>query len=365
MTDVPAIPILNLYYLLAYAWERLDAKERTAEAGRIAGPDATDHLAGALVVAVERLFRQGFPRGYTERAEDTNRIAGRVDMGESVRRLLLRQAKAHCRFDEFLADIPPNRILRATLARVAGAENAVRSDTRQRARELLKRFSEVRPIQLDGGAFRALQMHRHWNDARFALILCELLVRHWLAEERPGSDRMPDYFRDERRMARLFEDFVLRFYHRETGGRFKVTREQVHWACAADESGEQEAIQRLLPVMKTDVSLASRDEHIVVECKYYTKILTSAGYPDSAELRRKLRGDHVRQVYAYLGNLRHRHPEKKLSGLLLYAQSEPIPTGTVYLKDGLNITVAALDLNRPWPDIHAELLNWVGACQSR
>ena|GEM_PF-934758 len=356
----PAIPILNLYYLLAYAWDCLEAQERPAAASHDGdGPDAAGHLASVLVAAVARLFRQGFPRGYVERSEDASRVSGRVDMGESLRRLLLRQAKAHCRHDEFAADIPPNRILRATLEWIARSGESVSGDTRRQAGRLLDRFPEVRREPLNAAMFRTLSMNRHWKDARLALTLCLLLARRFTGDERLGRGLLPDYRRDERRMAVLFERFVHNFYRREAKGFFRsIGRQRIPWDLA-DDAESREAASRLLPGMETDVSLVSETSHVVVECKYCSHILAGRSFGgDGTEGR--LRGDHFRQIYAYLANLRRQNPGRRLSGLLLYAQSEPFEPGTIALRDGVSVTVAPLDLYRRWPDIRRDLLRWVG-----
>ena len=113
------IPIENLYYLLCYAYDKLpDQKITSVDAEHC--PDS-NLLGLALARSINQLKKRGLERQYLERVEETSRLQGRVLLHESKKRLIDRQGRMVCEFDELSIDCLSNRILKA------GCELALRS----------------------------------------------------------------------------------------------------------------------------------------------------------------------------------------------------------------------------------------------
>src|SRR5262245_45540968 len=112
------IPIGNLYYLLCYAWNRLDERD-FVEVDALPRQDLPTLLAQILINGFKRLLRQGIDRAYIADSRDTQSPKGKIDLAESLKRgLLLRNAVA-CVVDELSHDVLHNRIIRTTLYRLA------------------------------------------------------------------------------------------------------------------------------------------------------------------------------------------------------------------------------------------------------
>src|SRR5438046_1597339 len=99
-----SIPIANIYYMLCYAWNKLDEREIINVSGR-ESTELVDLFARVLISGTNHILKDGLDRGYQPFSEETNCLRGRIDFGVSVKRLLFQQAKAFCHFDELSHDV--------------------------------------------------------------------------------------------------------------------------------------------------------------------------------------------------------------------------------------------------------------------
>src|SRR5690349_8133849 len=106
------IPIRNLYYLLCYAWDRLEEGE-LVDAGVEGQKEAADLFAHVLDNGVRHVMRRGMDRGYKLHEETIGGVRGRIDLNVTIRRQLHVRARTHCWFDELSHDVEQNRILKA------------------------------------------------------------------------------------------------------------------------------------------------------------------------------------------------------------------------------------------------------------
>lgn len=82
------IAIRNVYYLLLYAWDRLD-EGRMATIDAEPDTDLVDLLASVLVRGVDDLLRRGLDRGYLLDADDISGIRGKFDVSATIKANLL------------------------------------------------------------------------------------------------------------------------------------------------------------------------------------------------------------------------------------------------------------------------------------
>ena len=242
------IPIGNLYYLLCYAWNRLDERD-FVEIEALPRQDLPNLLARILVDGVKRLLRQGIDRIYIAHTQDSQNPKGKINITDSLKRgLLLRNAVA-CVVDELSHDVLHNRIIRTTLHRLASTAE-VDPGLRHELRMLEKQLDDVSFVALRAEHFARVQLHRNNAFYRFLLHVCELCFFALLADERHGEYRFKDFVRDEARMRKVFQDFVYNFYRIEQK-HFAVSSERFDW----DTSYVDEKALALMPEMATDVCL--------------------------------------------------------------------------------------------------------------
>jgi 5-methylcytosine-specific restriction enzyme subunit McrC len=285
------IPVRNLYYLLAYAWERLPESIEN-ELGLEKCPDAINLLATLLVQQVQRLARRGLEKTYLSQLECGTRISGRIALTETIS-LQARQSQQVCfEPDEISHDILSNQIMKSTLCRLLKS-NQLSDGLRDDAWRASDRLPGVDVIRLTSGLFKELRFHRNNRHYRFAIDICQLL--HGLCipdSSKRGEQRVRflDILEDETRMSELFEKFVLNFariHFPEVRAGSQILRWQGTWAESAGD---------FLPQMRTDVTLQFQNRRVILDCKYYREALKSGqGKP-------KLHPDNLYQLMAYLQN---------------------------------------------------------------
>lgn len=337
------IPIQNIYYLLSYAWDLLEeADDLAVEAEDL--PQVTDLLARLLIVGTQRLLQRGIDRGYLPQTDVLSTLRGRVDFGSSVRRLLLEQCKAKCDFEEFLPDLLHNRILKATIQALAGAEGLA-SRQRQDLHILLRRMDGISPLRLRKAHFTEVRLHRNNAHYRLPMHVCELIHDNLLVNEQEGQRNFRNFLRDKRQMATLFERFVANFYQKETA--WKVTsQEKIHWDSTPNA---------LLPQMNADAVLRSPGRTVIVECKFYQETLQSGRWDKST-----LRSHHLYQLMTYMQNLRRNSCDDcQLEGIIIYPAVNALLCEDLVLA-GNQIRVCTVDLDKDWKQVSKQMKEIVG-----
>ena len=143
-----------LIRMLAVAWDL-----RVAE-GELTALDTQRHDLLELLIRLfaDRLLaavRRGMPRRYVTHEEDLALLRGRLDVKRQFTHLVVRPDRLACRYDELSEDTPLNRVLKATVTRLAGRARSAANF--RRLAELTARFEFVRdssnplrePVRLD------------------------------------------------------------------------------------------------------------------------------------------------------------------------------------------------------------------------
>jgi len=339
-----AIPVQNIYYLLSYAWDRLEAREKV-KADVEDATEIIDLFARVLCTALKQLSRVGLHRGYVEHRDEIRTIRGRVCITETLNILGFKRGRLVCDYDELTHNILPNQILKATLRLMnrASAESAVRD----RITEQLRYFHDVSDIRLDGSAFSRVVLHRNNRLYGFLMDVCQIVWRNLLPNERTGRWEFRSFLQNPKTMGLLFEHFVRNFfkYHRNEIG-FDVGRENIKWTWTALDS----VSEGMLPQMATDIVLRNSTRKLLFECKFAS--ITKNNQFESS----RLISGHLYQLNAYLTHLPGTEENEKCEAILLYP-SDGIDYRLRYQSEKRRIQVRTIDLNRKWQLIHNELLN--------
>jgi 5-methylcytosine-specific restriction enzyme subunit McrC len=337
------IPIQNIYYLLCYAWNKLVERDIVDVKG-IETTQLFDLFAKVLINGTSRLLKMGIDRGYVLQNDEIVGIKGKLDLSLSLKKNLFRKAKAQCQFDELSHNVLHNQILKSTIYQLANVDQLA-YELKERLFDLYQRFHEVEEIQLNKTVFRRIQLHQNNSFYEFLLKVCELVIDNLLPSEQKGQSKFQDFMRDERQMAKLFEEFVRNFFRLEQS-HFRVYREDILW----DVSDGDEASKNFLPKMQTDISLESGDKKIIIDTKYYREALGE--HYD----KEKIKSQNLSQMFSYLMNLdRTKNINKDCAGILLY----PTVTRELDLNvtiQGHQISFKTINLNQEWQGIEKDLL---------
>ncbi|MBL9114620.1 MAG: hypothetical protein JNJ83_06395 [Verrucomicrobiaceae bacterium] len=335
-----AIPILNLYYLLTYAWDQYQPGE-AREIGAEDCPDVENLFAVMLSGGLRQLARRGMDRDYIPHTEETSRLRGKLHLMESVRRQTPLAGRMICSFDDLSSDVLHNQILKSTALSLLKRDELTQ-ENRKELRHALEPLAQVREIRLSGQMFRRVQLHRNNRIYRFLLGLCELVQRLVMPADHRGGERIVDLLRDEVIMHSLFEKFVRNFAVRHCHDA-TVGAKAVQWSVEAEDS----ALARL-PVMFTDITLDWPDRKLIVDCKYYAEAMSSHHGAS------KLKSENLYQLLAYLKNQSELPDWESVEGLLIYP-TNGASFDLKYRLLGNPVRAATLDLNQPWEAIHKQL----------
>ncbi len=338
------IPVQNIYFLLAYAWDRI-GQGKTVDLGSENIKELVDLFAKVLNDGVFRLISHGLDREYFTVHEDIQGIRGKLDFATTVKRNLLLNGKAHCSFDELSYDVPQNQILKATLRRLTQIDSLDKKE-KQRSERLYRKLGAVSDVRFTAKKFHTVRIHRNNRFYRFLLHICQIIHENLLVNETLGTVQFLDFRESEQKMGKVFEDFVRNFYKRNTD--YQVRAPKIDWYGAKGTDHDL----KYLPKMQTDVVLKSSERTIIIDTKFYSKPL--AQWRDE-----KVMSDNLYQIFAYVTNWTTKISADVPEGWLLYAAVDREFDFRFELS-GRKFRVCTINLNQEWRKIERDLLSLVG-----
>jgi 5-methylcytosine-specific restriction enzyme subunit McrC len=337
------IPIQNIYYLLCYAWNSLD------ESGRISVSidDKTsllDLFAKVLIGGSRQLLKSGIDRNYISETAEISGIKGKLEIAQTFKNNLLIQQKTICTFDEFSANILPNRILVSTILRLLKTGN-VDDVLKRELRNLQRRFAGIEPVGLHHAIFKNVPFHRNNRIYNFLMNVCEIIYDSTFPSETEGRFTFADFTRDDAKMNRLFENFVRNFYAIEQKEFSIVKRENIEWNFT---NVSEESLQ-YLPQMQTDITLENSERKIIIDAKFYRETMTL--HYD----RERIKSANLYQLFSYLLNQETEVLKtKNAAGILLYPTIDE-EYDLQFTYHAHDIYIRTVNLNQNWREIAARL----------
>jgi len=333
------IPVQNIYYMLAYAFQVLNengykdiATEQFDNVGEL--------CAAILAKGVSIQLKRGLGKEYVSQTEPLSSLRGKIDIAESIKTQSVLRKQLVCTYDDFTVNSYMNRILKSTM------ELLIRSDIskvrKKELRKLLVFFGDVDSIDVHDINW-GLQYNRNNQSYRMLISICYLVVKGLLQTNTAGTTKLMDFL-DEQRMCRLYEKFILEYYRKEHP-EVKASASQIHWQLDDDFGA-------MLPVMQSDIMLSKGSATLIIDAKYYGHT-TQSQYGVNT-----LHSGNLYQIFTYVKNKDAEYGDQPhtVSGMLLYAQTdEVVQPNHVYHMSGNKITVRTLDLNLPFSDIAKQL----------
>lgn len=329
------IPIQNIYYLLCYAWNKLEERD-LVEVSAEKSPNLLNLLARVLLNGTKTLLKRGLEQQYLTEIGIYQGIKGKIEVGQSLQKNLFAKGSAVCEYDELSVDILPNQILKTILQNLYKTEG-LEVNLRHEIKSVIWRMNKVSEILITEGIFKQVRIHRNNSFYDFLLNVSELIHQNLLPNQEKGYFKFKDFLRDERQMARVFEEFIRNFYKIEVP-EIKVYREDLRWKMSGENG-------TFLPKMQTDISIKIGGRKLIVDAKYYTETLQKYY---NAE---KIHSQHLYQLFAYLKNQENLQAE----GILIYPTTEK-SLSFVYTHEGHKIRIETLNLKQDWRGIKDDLV---------
>jgi 5-methylcytosine-specific restriction enzyme subunit McrC len=250
----PKIPLDNLFFLLDPLAPAPAAPDRAAA---VPGDEVLDFLAGQLACRLAARSAAGLHRGYRERREGGPFLHGRLDVPAQLREAPGRKEQLHCLFDDFTADVPCNRVLRATVDFLL-ASPLLGDGVRAALRGCLRGLEGVQAALPGPGEWERLAAARLPADYTPLLDLCRLLLDGVGPIEDPGPTPAPAFLLD---MERVWERHVTRAVVDATAGSGAGVSVQVAESVGRDDRGRP-------VVMRPDVTVAQGGGTVIVDAKW-------------------------------------------------------------------------------------------------
>ena len=333
------IPVQNIYYMLAYAFQVLNENGyKNIETEQF---DNVGELCAAILSkGVSLQLKRGLGKEYVSETEPLSSLRGKIDIAESIKTQSMLRKQLVCTYDDFTVNSYMNRIIKSTM------ELLIRSDiTKARKKELRKLlvfFGEVEPLNVYDINWQ-LQYNRNNQSYRMLISVCYLVVKGLLQSNTSGGPKLMDFL-DEQRMCRLYERFILEYYRKEHS-EIRASASQIPWRLDDDFSF-------MLPVMQTDIMLSKGHTTLIIDAKYY-------GHTTQEQYGvHTLHSGNLYQIFTYVKNKDAEYGEQPhdVSGMLLYAKTdESVQPNNVYRMGGNKISVRTLNLNCSFNEIASQL----------
>ena len=331
-----AVPIKNVYNMLVYAFEVLKSKEYE-RLNREDCEDIYDLLASLLLCGTQTLIKRGFLKNYVGQTEELTAIRGRVDIGNSVRRLSFQNARAVCNFDEFNGNIYFNQVLKATFLHLR--RQPLQKNIKRDVTKILMYFNEIDTISISTIKWNIFIFNR--NNAHYDTLLyfCKLISEEAIANQNKGNKD----FRmiEDKLLPILFERFIFAFCKKHLPHPISHQK-QIKWNTDNFD---------MLPKMSADTVIESHDCKLIIDTKFYSK--TSQSHPFSNN--QTVISSNLYQIFTYVKNEAAQSINKTVDGMLLYPQVD-IALNQSYNMDGNCLYVQTIDLNQEFEMIKNNLL---------
>lgn len=343
MTEDKGILIRNVYYMLTYAFQEL--KQNNFE--DIAKEDFEhihDLFAEILYRGVSAQLKQGLYKEYISKEEPLAILRGKLNINGTIKEKLNRRQTIYCEFDELSEDNVYNRILLKTILTLIKERNISRK-RKNALKSLVPFFCNVQTIECESIRWSTLTFQRSNRSYRMLMNICNFILGGMLLTTESGTYRMAT-FSDEH-MNRLFERFVLEYF-RAHHKHIKANAEKIDWNI---DNEQGITCTDFLPSMQTDIVLRKGDKVLIIDTKYYGKILRSIHEEES------ISSGNLYQIYSYVKNMDIDNTGN-ITGMLLYAKTEESISKPIDAYFGKNrIIVNTLDLNQEFGKIKEQLDN--------
>ena len=339
MTKDKSILINNIYHMLSYAFQTLQAenyKDLAAENFH----NTAELCAAILDKGIGIQLKHGLRRDYVSKSESLSTLQGKLNISESIKTQTMLKKQMICTYDEFSTNIQFNQIIKSTVLLLLKAN--ITNSRKKSLRKLLLFFSDVNEIDLHFVNWNQ-QYNRSNQNYQMLIGMCYLVYKGLLTTQNNGTTKLMDFF-DGQRMCRLYEKFLLEYYRKEHP-ELTANASQIAWQLDDTEN-------QMLPRMQTDIMLSKNNNILIIDAKYYSH-MTQQQYGIHT-----LHSNNLYQIFTYVKNKEFelRNYEHTVSGMLLYAQTDEdiIPNNTYHMS-GNQISVLALDLNQDFSKISRTL----------
>ena len=226
--------------------------------------------------------------------------------------------------------------------------NKIGKASKESIKKLLNYFNKVDIIEIKTIKWDQIKFNRNNMSYKYIVDLCKLILNGLIVSDKNGNNKFKEFL-DDTRISAIYENFIKEYYRK-------------HYpelnACSKKLYLTNKPLTSYIPMMKTDITLTYEERMLIIDAKFYNKILRD-NYLNAR--CKTISNNNLYQILTYVDN---QDPLKKgnVYGMLLYAQTTDEPS--ISIIDTLNqhkIMVKTLNLNDDWQSIK-ERLNIIANC---
>ncbi len=336
--------VKNIYYMLCYSFygELLNEKDE-AKLGSEAFDNIYNLFSLLLCLILKKEVKKGLHREYIGTNDELGTIRGKININETINKNSLTRKKIYCEFDEYNENCLLNRVIKTTMYYLIKS-NKIGKVSKESIKKLLNYFNKVDIIEIKTIKWDQIKFNRNNISYKYIVDLCKLILNGLIVSDKNGNNKFKEFL-DDTRISAIYENFIKEYYRK-------------HYpelnACSKKLYLTDKPLTSYIPMMKTDITLTYEERMLIIDAKFYNKILRD-NYLNTR--CKTISNNNLYQILTYVDN---QDPLKKgnVYGMLLYAQTTDEPS--IELKDELNkhtIIVRTLNLNESWDSIKTRLNN--------
>lgn len=302
-----------------------------------------DLFAAILAKGISKQLKQGLHREYITKQEELPFLRGKLDIHNTIRNQMQRKRILGCEYDELSANNIYNRILKTT-AVILLRDISVRKQQKAELKKVILYFDDVNTVEPMAIRWDMLNYQRNNKNYEMLINICRFVLDGMLQTTESGKYKMADF--SDRYMHKLYEKFVLEYFRKHHSYLTEIRAAQIKWNLS---ESTDEGMMRFLPAMQTDIFLKMNDRVLIIDTKYYSKIMQTQY--DKVTLH----SNNLYQIFTYVKN-EDRSETGKVSGMLLYAKTnEKITPDGAFMMGKNKISIKTLDLNKDFKMIASQL----------
>ena len=334
--------VRNIYYMLCYSFygEKLNEKDET-----LLGEEAFDNIYNLfsllLCLILKKQIKKGMHKDYNYVFDDINTIKGKVNINETINKNLFIKKRINCEFDEYNENCLLNKVIKTTLYYLLKS-NRIGVLTKKSLKRIILYFNTVDLIEIRNIKWDQIKFNRNNIAYKYAVDLCKLILNGLIVTDKNGENKFKEFL-DDTRVSAIYENFIKSYYKKH----YSELRPMSKKLYLSDKT-----MRDFIPIMKTDIILEYNDRMLIIDTKFYSKILNANYLSPNCKT---VSNDNLYQIIAYVDN---QDPYKtgNVYGMLLYAQTIDEPTVSIVRNLNMHkIFIKTLDLNENWENIKQSL----------
>ena len=334
--------VKNIYYMLCYTFygDKLNEEDESS-LGSEAFENIYNLFSLLLYMILKKQIKKGLHRDYNNTIAEIASVKGKIKISETINKSSLANKKVICEFDDYNENCMMNQIFKTTMYFLIKS-NKIGIETKSLLKKTMNYFHNVQLIEIRDIKWDKIRFNRNNISFKYAVDICRLILSGLIVSDKNGNNKFKEFL-DDSKVSLIYENFIKSYYKKHYP-ELKASSKKLYLT--------DDPVADFIPLMKTDITLEYNNKTLIIDAKFYNKILKS-NYFDSK--CKTISNDNLYQILAYVDN---QDPYKvgNVYGMLLYAQT--IDEAPISITKNINkhkILINTLNLNEDWIYISKKL----------